>query len=569
MAQLMRKLRLNFRSVFLPILILFSLSASADVIISNGIIHTMDPNQAKVEAILTRGDRIIFAGGLDAAKNMASENPDYLDLQGATLTPGFIEAHGHIMSLGRSKLNLDLSTAENYDEVVDQVKSAVALAKPGEWIQGRGWHQSKWVPQPKNMVKGFQTHEKLSAVSPNNPVYLVHASGHAAMANAAAMKIAGINSETEVEGDGEVIKDEQLRPTGVLNEMASRLVKQHLPPADDSTEIKALNLALEEMAKFGITSFQDAGAGKAEIALFKSFLKQKKLSSRFWVMLDGSDQELLLDWYRKGPEIGLGDNHLTIRSIKLVADGALGSRGAWLLDSYSDRQNHIGLPTMSIEYMAKVSNDAFKNNFQVGIHAIGDRANRVVLDVFDDIFSHKNQGVRFRIEHSQHIDPVDIPRFAELGVIASIQGIHMSSDRPWAIDRLGKKRIEEGAYMWKALTDSGAMVINGTDVPVEPINPIASFYALVTRQTLKGLPQGGYEPGQKLNRNQALKTYTINAAYGAFEENIKGSIEAGKLADFTVFDQDLLTVSDDKLLSTKVVMTIVGGKIIYKSATAG
>jgi predicted amidohydrolase YtcJ len=561
----MYTLRAYCYSIFLLLIpALLSQSALADLIISNGVIHTMDPNQAKVDAIVTRGDKIIFAGGLHAAKNMAAKNHKFLDLKGATLTPGFIEAHGHIMSLGMSTLNLDLSHAKNYDEVVDQVKSAVALAKPGEWILGRGWHQSKWVPQPKNMVKGFQTHEKLSAVSPNNPVYLVHASGHAAMANTSAMKIAGINSETEVKGDGEVIKDDQLRPTGVLNESASNLVKQHVPKPDDSIRARALSLALEEMAKHGITSFQDAGAGKAEIALFKNFLKQNKLTTRFWIMLDGSDQELLLDWYRKGPEIGLGGNFLSISAIKLVADGALGSRGAWLLDSYSDRTNHIGLPTMSIEYLEKVSRNAFEKNFQVGIHAIGDRANREVLDVFEKVFSHKNQGVRFRIEHAQHIDPTDIPRFAQLGVIASVQGIHMSSDRPWAIDRLGKKRIEEGAYMWKALTDSGAMVINGTDVPVEPISPIASFYALVTRQTLDGMPERGYEPGQKLDRLQALKTYTINAAYGAFEENIKGSIEAGKLADFTVFDQDLLTIPDDQLLDTNVVMTIVGGKIIYK-----
>jgi len=543
--------------------VLLMQNVRADLIISNGTIHTMDLNQPIAEAILTRGDKIMFVGGLKAARKMASENAVFLDLKGATLTPGFIEAHGHIMDLGMSKLILDLTTAKNYGDVVDQVEAAVAEAAPGEWIQGRGWHQSKWVPQPEHMVKGFQTHEKLSAVSPNNPVYLVHASGHAAMANEAAMKVAGINSETESGGDGEVIKDAQLKPTGVFNEIAKTLIRKHLPLPSDSKRAQALTLALAEMAKWGITSFQDAGAGKVDIALFKHFLQNDKLTSRFWVMLNGSDQELLLDWYRRGPEIGLGNNFLTIRAIKLVADGALGSRGAWLLDSYSDRAEHVGLPTMSIEYMEKVSQEAFAHNFQIGIHAIGDKGNREVLNIFDRIFEHRNQGVRFRIEHSQHIDPSDIPRFSELGVIASIQGIHMSSDRPWAIDRLGKKRIEEGAYMWRSLIDSGAMVINGTDVPVEPINPIASFYALVTRQTLAGTPDGGFEPGQKLTRLEALKTYTLNAAYGAFEEGIKGSIEAGKLADFTVFSQDLITVPDNQLLNTQVLMTIVGGKVIY------
>jgi predicted amidohydrolase YtcJ len=316
----------------------------------------------------------------------------------------------------------------------------------------------------------------------------------------------------------------------------------------------------------GITSFQDAGTSREDITLFKSFLKQKALSARVWVMLSGRDQELLLDWFRSGPEIGLGDERLTIRAIKLVADGALGSRGAWLLEPYSDRPGHVGLPTMSVADMTRFSQRAFETNFQIGIHAIGDRGNREVLDIFDEIFDGKNQGVRFRVEHAQHLSAADIPRFGELGVIASVQGIHMSSDRPWAIDRLGIERIEEGAYVWRKLWDTGAIVINGTDVPVEPINPINSYYSLVTRQTLAGEPKGGFEPSQKLTRMEALKTYTLDAAYGAFEEHLKGSIEQGKLADFTVFDQDLLTVPDNKILDTKVSMTIVGGKTVFDAA---
>jgi predicted amidohydrolase YtcJ len=510
-----------------------------------------------------RADKILFVGGLKAARVLARD-PTYIDLKGKTLTPGIIEGHGHLMSLGFSQLNLDLSQSHSYQEVIDQVAAAVADASPGEWILGRGWHQSKWLPQPMPMIDGFQTHERLSAVSPDNPVYLVHASGHAAMANQHAMDIAGIDSESEVEGDGEIIKGANLKPTGIFNEIAQRLVAQHVPPVDLSQREKALSLALAELARNGITSFQDAGVGKDDIALFKRFLKDDALTARLWLMLAGRDEELLLDWFRTGPEIGLGNDFVTIRSIKLVADGALGSRGAWLLEPYSDRPGHVGLPTMSVDYMTRVSQRAFDTNFQVGIHAIGDRGNREVLDIYEGIFEGKNQGVRFRVEHAQHISAVDIPRFGELGVIAAVQGIHMSSDRPWAIDRLGIERIEEGAYVWRKLLDSDAVVINGTDVPVEPVNPISSFYSLVTRQTLGGEPQGGFEPSQKLTRYEALKSYTLDAAYGAFEEHLKGSIEPGKLADFTVFDQDLLTVPDNRLLKTKVVMTIVAGKIVFE-----
>lgn len=543
--------------------LLIAVPALADLLITGGPIYTVSADQPMAEAVYVRDDKIEFVGGLKAAQRFTTSDTQVINLQGRTMTPGIIEGHGHVMGLGFSKLNLDLSTAKNYDEIVAQVADAAAEAQPGEWILGRGWHQSKWVPAPERMIKGFQTHEKLSAVSPDNPVYLVHASGHAAMANARAMEIAGVTAETEFSGDGEVIKDESGQPTGVFNEVAADLIADEVPAPTANQAMQALTLSLEEMARNGITSFQDAGAGRDEIALFKSFLADGKLTSRLWVMLAGRSPELLLDWYDRGPEIGLGDDRLTIRAIKLVADGALGSRGAWLLEPYSDREGHVGLPTMSPEFMKEVSRKGFENNFQVCIHAIGDRANREVLDIFDELFDGKDQGVRFRIEHSQHIDPDDIPRFAELGVIPSMQGIHMSSDRPWAIDRLGKQRIVEGAYMWRALIDSGAVLVNGTDVPVEPINPIASFYSLVTRQTLDGKPPGGFEPAQKVSRAEALRSYTLHAAYGAFEESIKGSIEIGKLADFTIFDQDIMTVPSDQLLDTEVSMTIVGGEVIY------
>ena len=545
--------------------IAFSTFSSADLLIKGGPIYTVSAEMPTAEAVYVTEDRIAFVGGLKAAMRFVSDDTRIIDLQGKTMTPGFIEGHGHIMSLGFSKLNLDLSSAGSFDDIVTQVEAAAARARPGEWILGRGWHQSKWDPAPERMVKGFQTHEKLSAVSPDNPVWLVHASGHAAMANARAMEIAGVGPETEFSGDGEVIKDENGQPTGIFNEVAQTLVRQHVPPPTAHQARQALTLALDEMARWGITSFQDAGSGRDEIALFEAFLAEGKLTSRLWVMLAGRQPELLLDWYRRGPAIGLGDERLTIRAIKLVADGALGSRGAWLIEPYTDREGHVGLPTMTPEYMAEVAARGFEHNFQVCVHAIGDRANREVLDIFDTLFGGRDQGVRFRIEHAQHIHPDDIPRFAELGVIPSMQGIHMSSDRPWAIDRLGAERIESGAYVWRKLIDSGAVLVNGTDVPVEPINPIASFYSLVSRKTLAGEPPGGFEPGQKLSRAEALRSYTLHAAWGAFEESIKGSIEVGKLADFTVFDQDIMQVAEKDLLDTEIAMTIVGGEVIYKA----
>jgi len=319
------------------------------------------------------------------------------------------------------------------------------------------------------------------------------------------------------------------------------------------------------LASHGITSFQDAGTGQADIDLYKAYLEEDKLSARVYVMITGGNPDLLAKWLDQGPEINLGQDELTIRSIKLVADGALGSRGAWLLSDYEDRANHAGLPTMPVEDMEAISHAAYQNGFQVGIHAIGDRANREVLDIFDALFDGRDRGVRYRIEHAQHIDPADIPRFGQLGVIASMQGIHMSSDRPWAINRLGSKRIKEGAYMWRSLLDTGAVISNGTDAPVEPVSAIASFYALVSRKTLAGQPEGGYEPEQRLTRHEALKSYTLDAAYSAFEEGIKGSLTPGKWADMVVLDRDILTCPEEEILGAKVLRTLKGGQTVFAS----
>ena len=552
---------------------------AADLVVQNGNIYTVDVNSPKASAVAVKGGRIIAVGSNPDIDPFVGKKTRVIDLEGLTMIPGFIESHGHIMSLGSSKMKLDLNGIKDYDELVDIVANAVSETVPGGWILGRGWHQSKWTPQPETMVKGFQTHHKLSAVSPDNPVYLTHASGHAGFANAKAMEIAGILSGTVFDmelgdeiflkrDDGEIIRDENGKPTGVFNEVAQRLISKHIPDESDAYRDKSLELAIEECLQNGVTSFQDAGSGRSSIATYRRILDSGMMKIRLYVMLTSRDPDLLEDWYQRGPEIGLGNNFLTIRSIKLNSDGALGSRGAWLLADYNDRPGHAGMATQPMSYIHEVAENGLLSGFQVNTHSIGDRAVREVLNQYESVFKlhpDVNNDHRFRIEHAQHIDPEDIPRFSEMGVIAAIQGIHLSSDRPWAINRLGVKRIEEGAYVWRNLLKSGAVVINGTDVPVEPISPIESFYASVTRKTLKGEPADGYEPWQKMTRVEALKSYTLSAAYGAFEEDFKGSVEVGKVADFTVLSHDIMTVPDDVILDTKIIYTIVNGKIEYKA----
>jgi predicted amidohydrolase YtcJ len=542
-------------------------SPPADLVVHNGNIYTLDSDQPTPELVAVKEGRVVFVGARDGGKPWIGPHTRVLDLRGRTMTPGLIDSHTHILMLGYAKMILDLSAARNYEEVVDMVKAAAAKVSPGEWILGRGWHQSKWQPPPKQMVKGFQTHHLLSRVTPDNPVFLTHASGHAALVNARALEIADINAQTPSPDGGEIIRDDAGNPTGIFTENAQKLIRRHIPGTTPRKDRRALELAIETALASGITSVQDAYAGADAIELYRFFLAEGRLKIRLWVMLGGSDPDLLNQWYQNGPEIGSGNHFLTIRAIKLVADGALGSRGAWLLQPYADRPGHYGHATIPMALVYQTARDALVQGFQLGVHAIGDRANREVLDQFEKAFRENPDGAgdhRFRIEHAQHISAADIPRFAKLGVIASMQTIHFSSDRPWAIDRLGSERIEEGAYVWQKLLKSGAVVANGTDAPVEPIDPIANFYAAVTRKTLMGQPPGGYEPDQKMTRPQALRSYTLDAAYAAFEDDIKGSITVGKLADFTVFSQDILQVPEKDILSTRIDYTIVNGQIAYE-----
>lgn len=557
--------------VFTIILSIFLLSNCtsnqqiADTIFFNGKIYTV-ANSAEVEAVAVKDGKIVDVGTTNEILELKGDATKTVDLNGKIMTPGFIDSHAHFMGVGYAKLNLDLMGITSYEELVQKVKEKVAVSEPGDWILGRGWHQDKWDSITAPIVHGFPTHQLLSEVSPENPVYLRHASGHAGMANAKAMEIAGVNASTEFHEGGEVFKDEQGNPTGIFNETAQGLIGRHIPGNDAKRDQQAFEEAVKECLENGITSFHDAGVSLATIDLYKKNLEEGKLKLRLYTMLSGSDAELLQHYYDKGPEIGLGKDFLTIRSIKLYSDGALGSRGAWLLEEYTDMPGEHGHSTTPIDEIYKVCEDALENGFQICTHAIGDRANQEVLNQYQKAFEKtdcSSSDFRFRIEHAQHLHLDDIPRFSSMGVIPAMQAIHMSSDRPWAIDRLGQQRIEDGAYVWQKLLQSGAKVINGTDAPVEPVNPIDCFYASVSRKTLKGVPPGGFEPEQKMTRAQALKSYTLDAAFGAFEEDIKGSIEPGKYADFTVFNQDLMKVPEEKLLDTKVIMTVVNGEVVF------
>ena len=544
---------------------------TADIVFKNGTIYTVDNENTTAEAVAVKDGMIIAIGSTANISKHEGDGTEVVDLEGKTMTPGFIESHGHLMGIGYNKLELDLMHVKTYDELVEKVAEAVEKSEPGDWITGRGWHQSKWIEKPEKEVNGFQTHEKMSAVSPDNPVFLRHASGHATFANAKAMELAGVNRLStesfagEVEG-GEIIKDELGNPTGVFTERASGIIGKLVPKDTEERADQALSLAIQECLEKGITSFHDAGSGQDVIDRLQRFKDQDKLGIRMYVMLTGRQPALLEQWYKRGPMID-PDHMLTVRSIKLNCDGALGPRGAWLLEPYSDRPGHYGHETLPMERVNEVSEKGLEHGFQVCSHAIGDRANREVLDRYEASFKKFPEVTdhRFRVEHAQHLSPQDIPRFGQMGVIPAMQAVHMSSDRPWAINRLGHARIVNGAYVWQKLLQTGAKIINGTDAPVEPVDQLPSFYASVSRKTLAGLPEGGYEPDQAMTRLQALKSFTIDAAFGEFDEDYKGSIEIGKAADFTVFDKDIMTIPEMDILKTNVAMTIVGGKVLYKA----
>ena len=542
----------------------------ADMVLRGGVVATVDVDDSMAEALAIRDGWIVAVGSNEDVDALIGAGTEVIELDGRFAAPGFIEGHGHYMSLGNSKTILDLNGAANWDAIVAMVAEAVQEAEPGQWIRGRGWHQEKWDSPPDPAVEGNPTHASLSAVSPDNPVLLGHASGHAAFANAAALALGGFDRDSEPPPGGEVVRDENGELTGLLRETAQRPVSAAFAQSESgrsAEEIEArfrreVALAAEEALSKGVTSFQDAGSSFSTIDGLKRLEEEGALPVRLYIMVRrASNEEMdarLPDYYMPSE----GDDYLTVRSIKRQIDGALGSHGAWLLEPYEDMPTSTGLVLETVEDITGTAHVAIKHGFQVNTHAIGDRANREVLDIYQAVFDSAGAGadLRWRIEHAQHVHPDDIARFAELGVLASMQGVHATSDAPWIPLRLGDQRAEERTYLWRSFMNAGVRINNGTDVPVEDIDPLAGFRSSVTRLTVDG---SIFYPEQNMTRIEALRSYTINNAIAAFEEDYKGSIEVGKLGDVVVIDRDILTVSDEELAEARVDVTIVGGEVRY------
>jgi len=551
-----------------------ALAQPADLVLRNGKIVTLEQGAPTVQALAARDGRIVAVGSNKAVDALVGPSTRVINLSQRLAIPGFIEGHGHFTELGASKMMLDLRGAKNWDDIVAMVAAAAREAKPGTWILGSGFHQAKWDRPPEPNVRGFPVHASLSRVSPRNPVWLTHASGHAGFANAEALRQAGIDKNTPDPAGGEILRDAHGDPTGLMNERAQELIEHVLDAyrarrsaAEAEAEIRQqIKLAERESLSKGITTFEDAGSPFATVDLFRKMAEQGELGLRLWVMLRAPQAELS-EKLRRYYMLGVGGDHLTVRAIKEYMDGALGSRGAWLLAPYSDlpadAPNRTGINVEQLPYIRKTAELAIDNGFQLCTHAIGDRANREVLNLYQAVFREhpEKRDLRWRIEHAQHLDPADIPRFGQLGVIAAMQGIHCTSDGPFVIARLGRERAEAGAYAWQKLMKSGAVVGNGTDTPVEDVDPIQCYYASVSRRLKDGTV---FFRDQRMNRMEALRSYTVNNAYAAFEERSKGSLKVGKLADVTVLSGDILTMPESEIPSAKVDYTIVGGKVLYQ-----
>jgi predicted amidohydrolase YtcJ len=561
--------------VFLPLLSAIAHAAEpADLILRGGKVVTVDPARPTAEAVAIAGDRIVAVGTSDEIAKLAGPKTKVVDLAGKLVSPGFIEGHGHFLSLGEQKLKLDLADTTSWDDVVARVAAAAKRTPKGKWIDGRGWHQAKWKSPPEPNVEGYPVADAMSRVSPDNPVVLTHGTGHMCLANARAMELASVTADTKPPAGGEILRDAKGQATGVFRESAMGLIyraldraqRERSPQEVRDEQLAAVRLATEECLKHGVTSFQDAGSSTADVDLFKELADRGELKVRLWVMLNERNGVLArkLASYRM---IGGGQNHLTVRGIKRMIDGALGTHGAWLLAPYDDLPGSTGLNTLPLVELRDTAELALQHDYQLCVHAIGDRANREVLNVMEEVFQKhpEKKDLRWRIEHAQHLSPDDIPRFGKLGVIASMQANHATSDGPFVVQRLGQRRAAEGAYAWRALLDSKATVINGTDVPVERVDPIACYYSSVTRKMADGV---AFFPEHAMTRDEALRSYTVSAAWAAFEEQDKGMIAVGKLADLVVLSADLLTIPADEIPKVRVETTIVGGRILYEAPTA-
>ncbi len=530
--------------------------APADLVLINAKVYTANDARPTASALAVRAGHIIYVGTDGGALALKGPATQTVDAGGRTVIPGMTDAHAHLLGLAEALRQVDLNGTATYEEVIARVVAKAKSARPGVWLGGRGWDQNDWP------VKNFPTHDALSRAIPDNPVVLGRVDGHALLANAAAMKAAGVTRDTKDPTGGRIERDASGEPTGVFVDNAQGLIRRAVPPTPPDEVREALLAAIAELNRWGLTGIADAGVSRRGIELYESLARDGKYSLRNYVMI--ADDSAALEYYfARGPQSSLYDGHLWLRAVKLYMDGALGSRGAALLEPYSDDPGNRGLLISPPEHIRAVSTLALRRGFQVCTHAIGDRGNRLVLDAYEAALREVPvKDHRFRIEHAQIVDPADIPRFARLGVIPSMQASHQTSDMYWAKDRLGEKRLA-GAYAWRSFLSTGVIVPNGSDFPVEMVNPLISFHSAVTRQDAKNYPAGGWRPGEKMTRNEALKSMTLWPAMAAFQETELGSLELGKYADFVLLDQDIMTVPEHDLLKTRVLGTWIGGVRVY------
>ena len=538
--------------------------STADIVFKNGNVYTANDKSAKAQAVAVKGDKIVFVGTNEAAQKFVGTNTRIVDLKGSTVLPGFTDAHQHLSGVGQREMTLNLEGTTSLQDLLAKVKARVDQAQPGQWVTGRGWIETHWEPPV------FPTRWDLDKVSPNNPVILGRADGHGAVANSAALKLGGVDKSTPNPFGGEISKDKQSgEPNGMLLDSAQGLVRRRVPPTTRADEERAVELGVKRDIELGWTQIQDAGGSFADIDIFKKLYAAGTIKLRIYkaVYGPGPNATRLMN---EGPTIGAFGNRLTVRTIKVVSDGALGSRGAALLGPYSDAPSTSGFLTVKVEELRPMLVEALRKGIQVETHAIGDKANRFILDEYETALKsvpaseRKVAEPRWRVEHAQIVNPADIPRFAKLGIIPSMQPSHAIGDLFFAPSRLGIERLA-GAYAWESFIKSGVVVPGGSDAPVERGEPMIEFYAAVARKAQNGFSGEGWHPEEAVTREQALKMFTIWPAYAAFEEKLRGTIEVGKLADFTILSADIMTIPAPEILKTRNVMTVINGEVVYEA----
>lgn len=560
---------MRLTSIFVVLLLLvltpFQPQTAADIVFKNGNVYTVDAKQPRAQAIAVSKDRIVFVGSNADAQKFVGPKTRVVDLRGNTVVPGMADAHQHLIGVGMREMTLNLEGTSSLEDFLAKVKARVDQAKPGEWITGRGWIETHWKPPV------FPTRQDLDKVAPNNPVFLGRADGHGAVANSAALKIAGVDKNTANPFGGEISKDKQTgEPNGMLLDSAQGLVGRRVPPVSPADVERAVVLGVKRNIELGWTQIHDAGGSYNDVEVYKKLYAAGTIKLRIYKAVHGPSQSAtrLLN---EGATVGAYDNRFTFRTIKVVSDGALGSRGAALAAPYSDATDTSGFLTVKAEELRPMLIDALRKGIQVETHAIGDLANRFILDEYEaalkavPVGDRKVGDPRWRVEHAQIVNPVDIPRFAKLGIIPSMQPSHAIGDLFFAPSRIGMERLK-GSYAWESFIKTGVVIAGGSDAPVERGEPMIEFYAAVARKDQKGFTGEGWHPEEAVSRADALKMFTLWAAHAAFEEKLRGSIEVGKLADLTILSADIMTIPAPEILKTRCMMTVINGEIVYEGS---